>query len=226
MPLLNSTSGALFRQNLREVNLRAQQLTSWTEETGVVLPACKGMQSTAWSMPFFACGIFYERFAPGGMASFQIGKSTRIDAEGDYLMNIRAMTTEIPYFIVMGDPVCVCMTSAQDLVRYIVAALDLPQWPTEFRVYGERMTLSDVVNVVENVRGVHFEKTLLTDESLETSLAHAKASSNILEQWSLHHLLATTAGCYDFGAPNLHSLDNVNPQKFCDWLHAAWSLAS
>ncbi|EEH33366.2 hypothetical protein PAAG_04416 [Paracoccidioides lutzii Pb01] len=132
----------------------------------------------------FACGIFYERFAPGGMASFQIGKSTRIDAEGDYLMNIRTMTTEIPYFNVMGD-----------------------SWPTEFRVYGERMALSDVVNVVENVRGVQFEKLSLPTNPLKLL-------------WHMRKLLATS---WSNGA---FTTFNVNPQKFRDWLHAAWSLAS
>ncbi|EEQ91778.2 uncharacterized protein BDCG_06898 [Blastomyces dermatitidis ER-3] len=100
----------------------------------------------------FACGIFYERFAPGGMAAFQLGKGTYIDGEGEYLMNIRMMKAEIPYFNVLGAPVVVCMTSAQDLARYIVAALDLPQWTTEFRVCGRRMTLGDIVKEAEIIR--------------------------------------------------------------------------
>ncbi|KKZ68373.1 hypothetical protein EMCG_05959 [[Emmonsia] crescens] len=171
----------------------------------------------------FACGIFYERFAPGGMAALQLGKGTYIDGEGGYLMNIRTMKAEIPYFNALGEPVCMCMTSAQDLARYIVAALDLPQWATEFRVYGERMVLGDVVKEAEIMRGAQFEKAILTDESLENSLAYAKASGNLLHQWRLHHLLATTAGSYDFGSPNLHSLVNVKPQRFRDWLHASWA---
>lgn len=216
----------------------------------------------------FACGIFYERFAPGGMAALQLGKGTYIDGEGGYLMNIRTMKAEIPYFNALGEPVCICMTSAQDLARYIVAALDLPQWTTEFRVCGERMVLGDVVKEAEIMRGelflsswislvyrfvvliytnqswllhimqcqlkvtnkliksigAQFEKAILTDEALENSLAYAKASGSLLQQWRLHHLLATTAGSYDFGSPNLHSLVNVKPQRFRDWLHASWAL--
>ncbi|PGH00945.1 hypothetical protein GX51_05494 [Blastomyces parvus] len=174
----------------------------------------------------FACGIFYERFAPGGMAAFQLGKGTYIDGEGDYLINVRTMKAEIPYFNILGAPVVVCMTSAQDLARYIVAALDLPQWTTEFRVCGSRMTLGDIVREAEIVRGAQFEKLILTDESLGHSLAYAKASGNMLHQWRATHLLATTAGCYDFGDLNLHSLVNVNPQKFGDWLHAVWAPVS
>ncbi|OJD16972.1 hypothetical protein AJ78_02906 [Emergomyces pasteurianus Ep9510] len=171
----------------------------------------------------FACGIFYERFAPGGMAALQLGKGTYIDSEGSYLINVRTMKAEIPYFNVLGEPVCVCMTSAQDLARYIVAALDLPQWMTEFRVCGERMTLGDVVNEVEIMRGVQFEKDILTYETLESSMTYAKFSGNQPQQWRLHHLLATAAGSYDFGSPNLHPLVKVIPQRFRDWLHAAWA---
>ncbi|KAL2370801.1 hypothetical protein RJZ57_004754 [Blastomyces gilchristii] len=116
--------------------------------------AAKGWQYEQYGMQYavFACGIFYERFAPGGMAAFQLGKGTYIDGEGEYLMNICMMKAEIPYFNVLGAPVVVCMTSAQDLARYIVAALDLPQWTTEFRVCGRRMTLGDIVKEAEIIR--------------------------------------------------------------------------
>ncbi|KAK2796001.1 hypothetical protein FQN51_009546 [Onygenales sp. PD_10] len=171
----------------------------------------------------FACGIFYERFAPGGMAAFQLGNGTYISGEGDYLMNVRMMTADIPYFNAAGGTVRVCLTSAQDVARYVVAALDLPHWTTEFRIYGDRMALSDIVQTAEIIRGVQFNKTICSDESLQNSLEYAKASGNTLQQWRLHHLMATTAGCYDFGSPNLQPYVSVIPQRFRDWLVAAWA---
>ncbi|EEH09466.1 conserved hypothetical protein [Histoplasma capsulatum G186AR] len=171
----------------------------------------------------FACGIFYERFAPGGMATFQLGSGTYIDGEGDYLMNVRTMKAEVPYFNASGAPVFVCMTSAQDLARYIVAALDLPQWETEFRICGDRMTLGDIVSEAELMRGVEFEKAILTDDDIGNALAHAKASGNLPQQSRLHCLLATVAGCYDFGDPNLHTPVQISPQTFRDWLRSAWA---
>lgn len=106
----------------------------------------------------FVCGVFYERFAPGGMAeSVQIGRGSHIGGEGDYLMNIRNMRAYIP-FNTTGQPVYICMTSAQDVARFVVAALDLPQWPPEceFRVCGSRMRVEDVVKVAEDIRGIIF----------------------------------------------------------------------
>lgn len=110
----------------------------------------------------FACGIFYERFAPGGMARLQLGQSTYVTGEGDYLMDIRRMTAQIPYYDATGQEVRICLTSAQDVARFVVAALELPQWPTEFTMRGERMTLNDVVSVAENMMGELFNYALST----------------------------------------------------------------
>jgi hypothetical protein len=97
----------------------------------------------------FVCGIFYERFAPGGMAGLQIGHGTWISGEGEYLMNIREKRAYVPYNA--GQHVYICMTSAQDVARFVVAALDLPHWPTEFRVCGDRVSARDVVRAAENM---------------------------------------------------------------------------
>lgn len=191
----------------------------------------------------FVCGVFYERFAPGGMAAFQIGHGTYVAGEGDYLMDIRKMTAQIPYYDPLGQEVHICMTSAQDVARFVVAALDLPQWPTEFRMRGERMALDDVVRTAEIMRGElmtssqwpellvlrirtgvsQFNRVAHTEESLLNSLSFAKAVGNMPEQWRLYQLLATMAGRYDFDSPNLNGMVNVRPSRFRDWLYAAWS---
>ncbi|OJD28385.1 hypothetical protein ACJ73_00194 [Blastomyces percursus] len=136
------------------------------------------------------------------MAAFQLGKRTHIDGEGEYFMNVRTMMAEIPYFNVLGAPVVVCMTSTQ----------------------GDIVKEAEIMPVETNFDRHQFAKTIVADESLGKSLAYAKASGDLLHQWRLTHLLGTTAGCYDFGNLNLHPLVNVIPQKFRDWLHAAWML--
>lgn len=101
----------------------------------------------------FVCGVFYERFAPGGMSAFQVGNGTYVTGEGDYLMDIRNKTAQIPYNDHTGQEICICMTSAEDVARFVVAALDLPYWPTEFRMAGERMALGDIVKIAEIMLG-------------------------------------------------------------------------
>lgn len=108
-----------------------------------------GMQFTS-----FVCGILYDRFAPGGMAASGIGIGSGAAAEGDYVMDIRNLRAQIPRFNATGQPVRICMTSAQDIGRFVVAAIDLDEWPRELRMRGERMTVLEVVAVAEQMRGI------------------------------------------------------------------------
>lgn len=109
----------------------------------------------SWGMGFtvFTCGVFYERFGPGGMRASQIGVRSAIGGEGEYIMDIRNGRAKIPCFNSAGQPVYVCMMSARDVARFVVAALDLSSWPRELRMKGERMTVSDIVSIGEALRG-------------------------------------------------------------------------
>lgn len=100
----------------------------------------------------FVCGIFYERFAPGGMIASHIGRGSGISREGDYLMNIREMRAQIPHGP-NGRPASVCITSVQDVGRLVAAAVGMPQWPTEVRMCGERTDFSSLVRTAELMRG-------------------------------------------------------------------------
>lgn len=100
----------------------------------------------------FACGILYERFAPGGMIALNMGRGSGVSGEGDYVLNVRRMKAQIPYKP-DGQPATVCLTSAQDVGRFVVAAIGLQQWPPEFRMVGERMDVSHLVQVAEIMRG-------------------------------------------------------------------------
>lgn len=100
----------------------------------------------------FMCGIFYERFAPGGLIASNIGRGSGISGEGDYVLNTRHMKAHIPHGA-DGRAAMVCITSAQDVGRFVAAAVGLQQWPCELRMSGERMNLSDLVRVAELMRG-------------------------------------------------------------------------
>jgi hypothetical protein len=45
------------------------------------------------------------------------------------------------------------MISLRDLARSIVAALKLKTWPREFKVRGDRLTLSELVEAAATMRG-------------------------------------------------------------------------
>ena len=109
-------------------------------------------ESSGMRFAVFTCGVFYERFAPGGMAASQLGVNSSIGQEGDYILNYRRRTAELPYNV-DGHSATVSMISVKDLAQCVVAALSLSSWPREFRVRGDRMSLRDIVAVAENVHG-------------------------------------------------------------------------
>lgn len=101
----------------------------------------------------FTCGVFYERFQPGGMVASQIGVRSDIGREGQYIMDVRQASAKLPFHNEAGQPVYVCMTSAKDVARFVVAALSLSSWPREFRMRGDRMTVDQLVTTGEELRG-------------------------------------------------------------------------
>ena len=102
------------------------------------------------SYTILSCGLLYEHFGPGGLAASNIGHASGLNSEGDLLMNIRGLRAQIP-FAATGQPATVCMTSAQDVGRLVVAALEMPEWPTELRMCGDRISTLQIVQVAETM---------------------------------------------------------------------------
>ena len=108
-------------------------------------------ESQGMAYTVLACGILYDRFAPGGTASANIGGYSGANGEGDYLMNVRLARAQIPHDS-SGEAAMLCMTAAEDVGRFVVAALDIPEWPTELRMCGTRMNVFEVVRIAELMR--------------------------------------------------------------------------
>jgi hypothetical protein len=103
----------------------------------------------------FTCGVFYERFARGGLGSLGIGASSNVYYPGSYLMNVEAGTAEIVEISAGGHPVRLVLTSITDVARFLVAALeiDLNTWPEEFRMQGDRRTVTEIVQWAGMIKG-------------------------------------------------------------------------
>lgn len=107
----------------------------------------------------FTCGVFYEHFGQNGLSGLQISRigdnHASIGEEGDLLVDIRSGKAEIP-IVPNGDEVYICMTSARDTARYVVASLqayeDLECWPQELKFCTERYTMTELVNLCGRVR--------------------------------------------------------------------------
>lgn len=119
----------------------------------------------------FVCGVLYERFQPGGLAAGRIGASTGVVQEGNYILDLRYMSAQIPAYDSTNHASYVCMTAAQDVARLVVAALDMPTWPAEFRMCGERIKVYDLVSIARSVRGEPQGMTLILRVPLKLTLA-------------------------------------------------------
>lgn len=104
----------------------------------------------------FSCGVFMERFAYGGLASFNIGHSQPggTPAQGDYLVDIGLASAEIVDTNASGRSAHVSMTSVYDLARFMAAAIELglSNWPQEYRMRGDNLTPREIVQACKDVR--------------------------------------------------------------------------
>lgn len=104
----------------------------------------------------FTCGVFYERFARGGLESKGINIGSGNEFQGVYLMNMETSTAEVVEINSRGEAVKICMTSVGDVAKFVVAALDLglSNWPGEFRMKGDRKTIAEIIAYGEAVKGL------------------------------------------------------------------------
>ncbi|TVY19704.1 Oxidoreductase swnR [Lachnellula arida] len=191
----------------------------------------------------FSCGVFYERFANGGMAALDMGASTGIQNEGSYMMNARLGTAEVVECNTSGQPVYVCLTSVYDVGRFVIAALDLglQTWPGEFRMSGERRTVTEILQWAAAVRGSKnynfnlnnemltcavqmFSTDVIEPQDLAAHLQHATYYQDYAKVARIQELIATEQRRYDFENPNLNPLVNVQPILFWNWLSAQWGV--
>lgn len=108
----------------------------------------------------FTCGVFYERFAIGGLATSQIDIHKTLGGEGDFLVDMRKCQSKIPISTPSSTPsefqipnTYLCLTSARDAARFVVASLSLSSWPLEFKFRGQRMSTRELITICERVRG-------------------------------------------------------------------------
>ncbi len=96
-----------------------------------------------------------ERFHPLGIGSYSMGVGEGVDSVGSYLMDVNSGVVNCAEYDSKGKAVKLCLTSVSDLVKFVIAAVDLgpSNWPKEYRLRGDRMTIKDIVDSVTEVRG-------------------------------------------------------------------------
>ncbi|KAF3761078.1 NAD(P)-binding protein [Cryphonectria parasitica EP155] len=194
-------------------------LDQWSQSTSTH----HGMRYTV-----FSCGIFYERFASGGLATLSLGAGEGVQNPGDYLLNVDAATAEVVAHTAQGRPIDISMTSIYDVARFVAAAIEIgpEHWPRELRMRGDHMTVTEIVRECSSARRVPFN---LVNHEYRNIQAH-------LDYWLEHdfnrwfyfqRLRATADGRYTFGRSNINDLIaqnggvEVRPVRFRDWARRA-----
>ncbi|KAG5979580.1 hypothetical protein E4U55_005006 [Claviceps digitariae] len=178
----------------------------------------------------FTCGIFMERFHPYGLGYLNIGYGTGVSGVGDYLMNINNCTAEYAAENTKGRKVRVCLTSVYDVVRFIVAAIELEprSWPHEFTMRGDRMSVRDIVCTCSRVKNVAFEHHVQKPADLQALLNFYAQAGEGDRLAYYQQLVATTNGRFDFNKASLNEAleksgrRNVQPMTLVRWLTNVW----
>ncbi|UPX17502.1 uncharacterized protein EKO05_0007851 [Ascochyta rabiei] len=104
----------------------------------------------------FVCGNFYERFAVGGLRTHHVGANIA-SGEGDYIANLRNMTAVAPVYDAANNYSYVCLTSMYDVAKFVVRSLDMPHWPAEMSMCGERIGGNALIELIKTCRGRSFQ---------------------------------------------------------------------
>ncbi|ORY14420.1 hypothetical protein BCR34DRAFT_232429 [Clohesyomyces aquaticus] len=174
----------------------------------------------------FVCGILYERFSVNGMRSQRIGTNTGYGNEGDYILDARNMTAEAPVYDAVGNLAYLCMTSAYDVGKYVVRALDMAQWPAELSMCGERTSVNQLIDTVRQCRGRMFNNVdWQNPEGLRYQLTLAQVEGDVPRQKRIFTLIATAEGRYDFANPAYLNTQfpDIRPISFRDWFTRNWA---
>ncbi|KAM0719648.1 hypothetical protein Q7P37_003779 [Cladosporium fusiforme] len=177
----------------------------------------------------FVCGIFYERFQPGGLPKALIARNTGYHGDGAYMLDCEEMSAEIPAFGATNQPdVMVSMTSVRDVARFVTKAIDLPTWPTELRMSGERINVQNLALLVQKLKNEKFQPYVVHSlPTLRAELALAAGKGDWGRGMRLHALIATAEGRYDFSQRNLNNaFPGLQVERFEAFFIRKWELQS
>ncbi|KAM7199547.1 hypothetical protein V8F20_005731 [Naviculisporaceae sp. PSN 640] len=181
----------------------------------------------------FSCGLFMERFAPGGIQTYNIGAGSGLAGPNDYLVNIEGATAEIVEGDARGRPAQVALTSVYDLAMFIAAAIELgpANWPREYRLRGDHMTVRELVTTCETVRGVPFSLVTQSYQDVQALAEESQQTGDWAQFYYYQRLLQTANGRYQVRSVNLNEAINQNdatvvqPMRFRTWLEQVWGPA-
>ncbi|KAF7514750.1 hypothetical protein G7054_g15035 [Neopestalotiopsis clavispora] len=188
------------------------------------LERCAASRSRPMRFTVFSCGLFYERFGPGGLASLNMGASFGAQRPAGDMLDLTAGIAEIPVTNSRGHQVHVTMTSVYDVAVFVAAAVELgiQNWPREFKMRGAYMTTQRLVEITQEVTGTELEVFSRPYQQLHDWLRYHNDMQDEASARKMAHLIQVADGRYAFTDPNLNALVDFTPLAWRDWLANTW----
>ncbi|KAI1434195.1 hypothetical protein GGR50DRAFT_695354 [Xylaria sp. CBS 124048] len=183
--------------------------------------------SPNWRMRYtvFSCGVFYERFAPGGLQTYDMGATCRLSIQGSFLVDFACDMAEIPATNSHGNAIQITLTSAVDVARFVAAAVELgiENWPAEFTMRGARITPQRIAELCCEVR--HSRLNIIDRPYLEilSWLEYYRQNGDEQRWLAMKQLIQIADGRYSMGYASLNETVDVRPIGFSRWLAAVWN---
>ncbi|KAK6530918.1 hypothetical protein TWF281_007750 [Arthrobotrys megalospora] len=165
----------------------------------------------------FSCGLFMEYFAPGGWSA--CGSYSWND--GTFLLDLRHKKATFPVDSSESLSTVVCLTSVVDVANFVAAALSLRSWPPEMKMFGDRLRLSDLLEVAQYVRAREFRVKLITEEEIEYNILR---TADWRAQRELQTMRSIISHEYDIGQRDLNArFPEIQATAFEGFLRRCWA---
>ncbi|KAK6219382.1 hypothetical protein LQW54_002112 [Pestalotiopsis sp. IQ-011] len=190
------------------------------------LDRCAASRSRPMRYTVFSCGLFYERYGPGGLASLNMGASFGAQRPSTDMLDLAAGIAEYPVTNSHGHQVHVTMTSVYDVASFVVSAIELGihNWPREFRMRGAHLTTQRLVEITQEATGIELEVFSRPYQQVHDWLHYHNNMQDATSSRKMLHLIQVADGRFAFNdTANLNELVDVAPVGLLTWLQSTWA---
>jgi hypothetical protein len=107
----------------------------------------------------------------------------------------------------------------QDVVRFVVASLDLPRWEPDSRIVGDKLCYNELVQLVKKVTGRELKITRVPLDEINRAL---DGELKFGERFYYQLLLVITQNRMDFESTSSIRLPEIKPMLAEEYLRKFW----
>ncbi|KAI8818012.1 NAD-P-binding protein [Fimicolochytrium jonesii] len=177
-----------------------------------IIEALDNTEGLEWTL--FTPGIFMNYLATPHTTSHLPPLKFLIDAENNTALIPGTGTEPIIY------------TTAQDVGRFVAATLSLPHWPRKSAMAGSVTTFNEIIDALEKVKGVKFERDYRSKEVLEREVEEAR--EDVMKRFYAQVALALVVNGEQFAfETNLNGLfPEIRPTGVEEFVRTWWGKKS